>query len=188
MITLPHPHRSYLKAFWIIMTLSSSGVMIGASLALGTWWGCVLGIGLGCISLVYALLEVNMRVMWVTYRAWNKLAELVTSVLQTAIVAISFFIMFVSVGKLGSSLRIDLPTAQQSLWIRRGTVPLHAYESQSGFPTSLKKNAHWAKLFVSWATRSGKYWILFLLPFLYILSFLDTAPSEETAAGIYTLF
>ena len=188
MITLPHPHRAYLKAFWIIMTLIASGLVIGTSLILGNLWGIGLGVGLGCIGMVYGLVVVNMRVMLGAYKTWNKFAGLLTEGLQTVIVAISFFVMFVVVGKLGTSLRLDMPKANQSLWKRRGNMPLLAYESQSSFPRPVKKVSHWGKFFISWATQSGKYWVWFLYPFLYVLSFLDMEPSDETPSGIYTLY
>ncbi len=185
---LPPAQRAYIKAFWVIMTLSVSGLLIGTSLMFGNLWSLVPGIGIGCISLIYGLLEINMRVLWIAYKAWNKLAEFVTSCLQTAIIAISFFIVFTLVGRLGSTLHMDPPNSKQSLWVSRKATPLKAYESLSSFPVLTSRRSHWALCFVTWAAKSGKYWSWFLLPFLYLLSLLEVEHEEAAPQGIYTLY
>lgn len=187
-MTLPHPHRAFIKAFWVLMTLTTSGLLCSAAWMMDSVWGIMLGIGFLCVSFPYGLMEINMRVMLDVYKAWNKLATFVAEVLRAVSLSIAFFVIFVVAGRFGSSLRLEMPKSNASLWNRRQTIPLLAYESQSVFPKTSQGPAHWGKFFISWATQAGKYWVWGLFPCLFILSFLDKGPSDETPANIYTLY
>jgi len=185
---LPSPERAHIKAFWVVMTVMGTGMLLAASLIFGNVWTLVSSVVIGGVSLIYGLLEINMRVLWIAYKVWNKMATLTASGLQTAIIAISFFMMFTLVGRFGSTLRMNPPEARDSLWVPRQATPVGAYESLSGFPETPTRRKHWASCFVTWAAQSQNYWSWFLLPFLYVLSLLEVEQEDSVPQGIYTLY
>jgi hypothetical protein len=126
--------------------------------------------------------------MLLPYRVWNRLARDFAHYASLLLMGICFYIIFVAVGRAGSSLRLARPTATQSLWVPRKTLAPTTYGNQHAIATegSLKKGQI-ASLF-SWALHSGNLWTCCLLPFLILLSLFETEQENSVPAGIYTLF
>jgi hypothetical protein len=102
---------------------------------------------------------------------------------------ICFYMIFVTVGRTGGSLRLARPDATQSLWLPRGTLTPRAYVSQHSAATEASPEKGWIWAFLSWALRSDTVWALSLLPFFILLSALQIDQKKSNfPANIYTLF
>lgn len=187
MIRLPSPTQAYLKSFWTIGTAIFSVVVYFSTLSWAPSW-TPLAVTSSLLILGYGLLEINLRIMWMAYKVWNILAERATSILQTIILCVCFFVILVLVGRFGSALKVKRDMPANSLWSPKGTIPIAVYESQSTFPTCSPAARSWELCYLTWSSKSRKYWTWFLLPFLYLLSILEPERNETAPQGIYTLY
>ena len=145
-------------------------------------------------GVLVALLLALPGLLWpqtvsIPYRVWHKLDREFTRCARLWLTGICFYIVFVAVGRLGSSLRLARPTAEGSLWVLRRTDAVTTYGSAHGVVTAEAAQGSWASAFVSWAMHSGNGWACCLLPFMALLSLLE--PEQESAnvpTNIYTLY
>lgn len=187
MILLPDPpRRSWLMSFWIVMSVCAGLVTGGLAALLGS--GHLLGFGVS-LAIVLALSgRLRPEAISLPYRAWNKLARYYGSAAEVALTAIWFYIVFAAVGKLGSSLRLARPTSNESLWLLRRTCGVTIYGSHHDLQTKPSNKKHWTCAFVSWTLKSGNVWAICLLPFLLLISIVETPDHETFPSNIYTLF
>jgi hypothetical protein len=188
MITLlSPPRRAWLISFWLVMSLGS-GLLIGLLLALlmsPRWFG--FGVMLALVLALPGLLWPQAIAR--PYMAWNRLARYFASAASLRLMRICYYIVFVAVGRTGSSLSLAHPPSTTSLWIPRGTLAPSAYVSQHGVATKASPEQGWVAAFLSWAAQSGNVWALSLLPFFILLVALRTDQKKSSfPANIYTLF
>jgi hypothetical protein len=188
MITLPsRPRRAWLMGFWLAISVCS-GLLIGLLLALliaPQWFGLggILMLVLACTGLL------RRQAIRRAYAVWNRLAHYFSRTVQLLLMGICFYIIFVAVGRTGSTLRLAHPPPTTSLWAPRGTLASSAYVSQYGARDGASLQKGWIATFLSWAVRSGNLWALSLLPFFILLSALQIDQEKNTfPASIYTLF
>jgi hypothetical protein len=187
-IDLPSPpRRTRLMSFWLVSS-AVSGVLVGilSALLVAPEW-----IGTGVIL---ALLMAVPGFLWPQfvsrpYQVWNRLARYFARRACLVLIGVCYFVIFVAVGRAGSSLQILRPTFSSSLWLPRGTLTPAAYFHQydvtvKGFPQT-----GWVRSYFSWALGSGNVWAVCLLPFLLLLKSLQVdQKSSSFPTNIYTLF
>jgi hypothetical protein len=172
--------RSEMTAFWLLAAVI---VAVGAWMALtmtSTWarvaWAAAAG---GCILIPGAFWSV-----WFEFgvRGWNKGVRLLTPVLRRYTLIVCYYLFFGSVSRVGSSLDVVPQRAQSSKW-----TPRTPSDAASRRRASKSNRAYWAEVLA--ATRTGRGWAIFLLPFVLLLRLLHverrgTSPPSST----YTLY
>jgi hypothetical protein len=187
-INLPSPPRlAFLKSFWLVICIGS-GMFVGAlvSLLVSTRWGIMVA---AAAALVAWLGLLRPQIAATPYRIWNKLARTFARYARGWLLLICFYVVFLGVGRAGSPIRLLPPIASKSLWV---PWEIHAAGVQESCRGVIEENGlprGWVLPFIRWATRTRNWWAYCLVPFLALLSVLDTE-GEESAfpAGIYTLF
>ena len=188
MIVLPPypPLQAWLKAFWVVITLVSgltAGVFLTLSVS-GHWFlpALVLSVAMALPGLKWP------QIAAFPYRAWNKLAREFARRGQLCLLLVCHYVVFVVVGRSGSSLRLARPTPTESMWIPRRTGAPSFRGSAHGIIVE-PENRGWASAFISWAAQSGNAWAWFLWPFLMLLSAFHAEDEKgEVPANVYTLF
>jgi len=187
MVNLPsHPRQAWLKSFWLAIALLS-GSVIGVLLAFlqsSLWLGG--GIMLGIVTALPGLLW--PQAVKSSYHVWNKLSGLYMHAARVAVKAICFYIIIVTTGWGGTSLRLARPTFAESFWQSRRTLAPASYPYQYEADARHHSWKNWQGLYLSWSAYSGNWWTICLLPFLIVLSFLDTEDESDLPSKIYTLF
>lgn len=188
MITMPFPpRRAFLLSFWSIMSLIC-GLSVGTFLAImiSPEW-LILGIGISFLLTLTGLIW--KRATLFAYRAWNKLAREYSRFTRQWLMFISYYVIFMVVGRSGSSLKLAKPVKGKSMW-----VPFKVYiATDHGNPNGniidefIHKN--WISAFFAWAKNSGNWWACCLLPFFMLISAIDEEEKKNLhPANIYTLF
>lgn len=184
MILLPsRPQRAWLRSFW------ASVCLLGAALV-GTlaWLYRTEFLWLtAAIGVFFAVGMIAPHLLVWPYRAWNKLARLYAGYAEALVLRISFFTVCVPAGWAGSRIRVKRPPPEGTLWLPR--------ESQNPvdqpFPTqkSGMRDESWVARYMAWAWQTGEVWRLGLLPFLLLLSTLQSTEQDLTVPeNTYTLF
>lgn len=120
------------------------------------------------------------------YRLWGRAARLYAKVVRRVLLMLCHAVISLA-GLAGTSLVLARPAANRSLWHARETLPTSAYGSQFEAAGPGWTGRPWRAL-VDWAVRSRNVWLIALVPFLVILSLLETEEESRYPAGIYTLF
>lgn len=188
MITLPSPARfAYLRSFWLVMSCSS-GLLIEVVLSQMTsarWFG------FGLILAPIVALPGVLRPQTVSfpYRVWNKTARILAKYARLSLIGICFFFIFVVVGLTGGSLKLSCPRLGQSLWVPLDSLRPTTYASQHTLSNDCSARKGWISTIFSWSLHSGNLWACVLVPFLMLLSVLETEDSDNRSlTDIYTLF
>jgi hypothetical protein len=187
-IVLPSPpRRAWLMSFWLVSS-AVSGVLVGilSALLVAPVW-----IGTGVIL---ALLMAVPGFLWPQfvsrpYQVWNRLARYFARRACLVLMGICYFVIFVAVGRAGSSLQIHRPTLSTSLWLPRGTLKPAAYFHQYDATAKGLPQTGWMRSYLSWALGSRNVWAVCLVPFLLLLKFLQVDQKDSSSlTNIYTLF
>lgn len=187
MVTLPPIRRACLRSFLFVITLLS-GLCVTSVLALlvPRWFAASAMLTL--VLTVVGLLRPHEWTMWLFYRVWNEIASRWASCARGILLGICYYVVFVAVGRTGSSLSLERTHPAHSCWVPRITLAPAAYGSQSRLPIGEFPQKGWITNVFSWAARSGNLWACGLLPFLILLSALATDEESEVSDNIYTLF
>ncbi|HEX9665703.1 MAG TPA: hypothetical protein VGA95_04000 [Thermodesulfobacteriota bacterium] len=172
--------------FWLGLTLAG-GLLIGSLLALLV--SPILSGVTVILALMFTLLGFLQRqVASIVYEAWNRVARRFTRVARIVLMGICFYIIFVAVGRTGSSLGLARPTSGRSMWVPRKTLQPIGYPHQYNVSRKELPQRGWIPTFLSWAAQSGNFWAFCLLPFLILLRFLETEEESNFPNNIYSLF
>ena len=186
MIVLPPIREVCLQSFGVVMGLFA-GLLIGIlSSLLGISRPFILGVGVASAVMFPGLLWPQM--LSLAYRAWNKFARIFAGYARVLLAGICFYIIFVTVGRSGAALRPNRSPGSRSQWIPRETLAPAAYSALHAVPMKRPSEHGWISDFLLWASRSGNLWVVCLLPFLILLSVLETDDEGSFPSGIYTLF
>jgi hypothetical protein len=183
-LTLPSGvRRAEIKSFCVAM---SGIVLFMHFLAIGASWSCIYATT-GIVS--FALLGlIYPRLMKVPYRIWNKSAKLYARFAQTYLMAICYYII-VTIVRLAGKSRQFVPTrSSSSSWVLLRSLPGDVYDSQYEAFDPLSSRPPWIVGFVSWAWRTRNICALCVLPFLIMISVLESDNATAHAPNIYTLF
>lgn len=188
MVMLPsQPYRgANLKGFWLVVS-ASIGALVGSLLILlisPEWFGggVAIAIVIAPIGLVWPMAVSK------PYKAWNLLARYFAASARLALSGISFYIIVVTAGKMGSSLRLTAPAPTRSGWAPRDTLSGERLISPDIFPTRPSIDRSWILDYVSWAARSRNLWAVSLLPFLILLAAFETDTQRSVPSETYTLY
>jgi hypothetical protein len=122
------------------------------------------------------------------YRVWNRLAREFSRFARFWLTSISFYIIVFSVGRGGSRLRTDGPTASESLWMPRNAFASECNPLRSPTSDGIVRRSCAAN-YVSWCVRSGNLWAICLLPFIVLLATFDSDQQQTNVPeNLYTLF
>jgi hypothetical protein len=189
MITLPDfpPRRAFLLSFWIILSC-------GFGLAMAILMISSVAPSWGFLALVTAVLAAALGITWpqfaaLPYRAWNKIARLLSEMGRFWILSVCYYTFFFPVGSLGSQLKLAPPLPNESFWVpREGPDVEPQFQSATIAPENFFER-EWTAAYVSSCREPGRLWALFLLPFLLLLRVFEIEDSKSSVpANIYTLY
>jgi hypothetical protein len=187
MIHLPsHPNQVCLTAFWLSFSMASS--ILGAALLYHVLASVQLS-GIGFVSVPIVLLPLLLweKGLMLCYRLWNRLAREVGRFAQKVILRICFHLVFRAAGFAGSSMTIDRPSPEQSLWANKETLGSSSYFGQHRVSPK-RSPVNWVWSVASWSRQSRDLLPFCLLPFLLLLWALEPNQETEVSGDIYTLF
>jgi hypothetical protein len=177
-------------SFWLVISISI-GALFGILLALrvSPAW-LAFGVILTSTLVLPGLLRPQLALL--AYRAWNKLARYLVRVLRLLLMGLCFYTVFLAVRcrkRRRSSLKLASSTPNESMWVSRGTLRPESYASPYLAETGHSSRSGWIANFISSITNSGEFWAFSLLPFLILLSVLQTDDEQTNfPTNIYTLF
>ncbi len=190
MITVALPsaeRRALVRAFW----LSISGLTALPWLAVALWTqepvfalaGAVAAVLVGSVS------SIREGFVWRVYRAWNRrLVQPFVSRATRVVMAVCFFVILVAVGRAGSRMRLAVSDGAFTSWASRTSLARDAYRTLFAAASSGRADAGWIANYWRWATQTGNFWAVSLLPFLAVLKLLTGEEEQAVQADIYTLF
>jgi hypothetical protein len=168
----------------------SLGIGLPAGIILG-WLVSPARLTLG-VALALALAAAGLlfpQAAMSAYTAWNAVAHYLARAIRLLLMGICFYIVFVAVGQKTLSLRLARPTDDESLWSPRGTLAPSAYGRQDSTGVTGSTSHDWRSAYISWAVHSRNLWSITLLPFLILISSLETDQKKARfPASLYTLY
>lgn len=191
MITLPtHARRHWVTAFAKALTalLIASCAVLGA----GLWWimssgsplaGAGVGAALGIVmsALLFATDASRRR----SYDVWVRMSRRISSALAAYLTRLLFGVIAVA-GIGGSRFELRRPRGASTNWRPKQPVPGEAYVSQHGSPDA--PDMGWIRAYVSWGLKDGGVWVLFVLPLIALLGWVQTQEKGSFGGNVYTLY
>lgn len=147
----------------------------------------VCGVG-ACLTVAVALTAHLWPWAWtLPYRAWNRLGRHYGDVARLYLLGLCYVIVS-AVGLAGPSKDFTRDPRFGSGWIFRksGSEPASNGRVQGDDTMALKRG--WLRTYVLWAIQSGQIWRCALLPFLVLLSMLESDERSQVPTQTYTLF
>lgn len=186
-IFLPlRPRRAFLTSFGL--TIALLGMLMMAAIS---WQrGSLPLLAVGAFATLALAVSAKLRPEWwvLPYRVWNKVARLYAPVARAYILLVCYYTIFPVLRLLGSTLTSSPASSSESAWVQRGTLPVTMYGSQHHTAQEQAGVYGWVRSYASWAMRSRQPWALALLPFLILISLLETVEETSYPVDIYTLF
>ena len=191
MITLPtEAQRHWVTAFAKALTalLVMNGVVLGA----GSSWllsgvpplvGA--GIGAALAGVILALLFATAGARRRSYDLWVRLSRRISSTLAAYLTRLLFGVVAVA-GISGSKFVLKRPPGAGTNWQPKRPVPAEAYVSQHGLPDA--SGVGWIRAYVSWGLKGGGVWVLFVLPLIALLGWVQTQEKGSFGGNVYTLY
>jgi len=144
----------------------------------------------GVLTLVLAFPGLlRPQIVSIPYLAWNKLAREFARCSRILVMGICYYVIFAAVGRAGSKLMLSRPLSSRSLWIPLEALSPAAYVNQYSVIKDNSPGEGWISTYLLWAVRSGNLWACCLLPFLLLLSALESDQNtSEFPTSTYTLF
>ncbi len=190
MILLEYPANVIqLRSFWLVL-----------SLIIGLLTGCFLNFLFSPIWIVFGLLItfglalpglIRPQFARMPYRIFNKFVRVFTYCANEWILFVCFFIIYITGGTKGSSLRLTKPNKSESLWEPRSLGSSGICGSGMNKSALLPESSQsgWFFIFVRWVIRSGNWRILYLLPFFILIAvFRKENLSTTISENVYTLY
>jgi len=183
-MTLPRPTRARLRAFWLTGDGLAGTALEAGALRLGPHWVAIaLPVGLVVTGLTGWFDPDLVRPV---YERWNDLARVARHALRIWILLLAFQVVR-TVGRTGAADGADGTPRSGSGWRPRETTERRAYPAPSPFP-AWSGSRGWAAELRAWARRSGRPWVLALVPYLWLLRALGGRFGGGPAGHNYTLY
>lgn len=184
---LSTPRQAWLTGFGLCA--SAMSLLLSAVAALHQQSFSVFGAGV-CLALVLALSACLWPWIWTwPYRAWNRLGRHYGDVARLYLLGLCYLIVS-AVGLAGPSKDFTRDPRFGSGWISRksSSEPTSNGRVQGDDTKALKRD--WVRTYVLWAIQSGQIWRCALLPFLILLSMLESDERSHVPVPTqtYTLF
>ncbi len=178
------PRRATLRSFCLVCCLVGAacfGVVLPARADIALC-GIVAIVFIGSIGWVFPKL-VNRP-----YRIWNGFARCYAGIAERTILRICYATVMIPAGWTETALRLRRPASAESLWTPRASLSASSYQQLHSYPCSETRDTGWVRRYVAWARSSNQVWVLALLPFLCVLSWLKNDEETVVRESIYTLF
>lgn len=187
MILPPYPpRRAHLRSFALV--IGGAAGLVAAALT-SAYLGGVAGTAAGALVMLLIATPgwIQPELVRHAYRFWYLSSHRVARFARRALLWICYHSVFDLAGRAGNRLGIE-PTGKASAWTERTTLPPPLFRSQDG-SVVVDAGAHgWVRPLSGWALRSGRPWVLALVPFLVLLNALDDHRQDALPADIYTLY
>ena len=186
MVLLPTVRAAYLKSFALSLGLAS--VLLGGGLSY--WLGPRTPVVLIAVTaVVFSLLGIlRPSIMARPYKLWNSTARYFARGSRLILMSICFYVVFLAVGRAGTSLKLARPMAALSLWTSKKMIAPAAFHYEfSSIENGLTQKG-WFLSYFYWSKTSGQLWALCLVPFLVMLASVEIYTDRRFPAGVYTLF
>ena len=184
MILLPDPpKRHWVRAFWWAFTITATLVATAVAFAVPQLGGPVVGPIVGAVLLAAGAVAPGLRVS--VYRAWNRAARKSGALVAAYTTRLLFFVVSVA-GRGGSAFLMNAPSKGASSWSAKQTVQPAHYQSQ--FPGSGGNKGSWRGLLLSWSQRTGRIWMMPMVPLLGLLGMVQTSEKGSFGGNVYTLY
>jgi hypothetical protein len=183
-VMLPNPaDREAVVGFWLSVVLLMAGALL-AVLAVVGWWSTLTALAVLAIAAVGLIVGLRReRSVHRFYLLWNRAARLYAERARAVVLGLWYYIVFAPLGRAGgSALR-----KQGSDWLRRETLSAEAYPNLGG-PHTDGAPAGTLRDYIGWAARSGRLWLVFLIPLFWLLVLVDPKGARAAATDIYTLY
>ena len=183
-VILPDPaDREAVVGFWVSITLLTGGALL-ALLAIVGWWSTATALAVSVI--VVGALIVGLpreRLIHRVYLLWNRAARGYAGRAREVVLAIWYYTVFATVARTGGSTL----KKEGSDWLQRETLSASAYANLGGSQTD-SSPAGTLRDYTRWAARSGRLWLVLLIPLFSLLALLDPKGTRAAASDIYTLY
>jgi hypothetical protein len=184
LIVPARPSRAALRAFWLTMSVWGG---LGTALLVPLDVVSRLAVGVLVAALIVLGAWLCPRDAKALYRLWARASRLHARITRLVLLRLCHGVVFVAVGRAGSTLKLAPPRPDESLWVPRSTLASAAYRSQFEATNGTSPVGPWMAT-ATWSMRSGNLWTLALVPFLALIAALETEDRQRFPAGIYTLF
>ncbi len=178
-----------LRSFWLVVSLII-GLLIGFFLNIifsPIWFvfGLFIAIGLAIPGLI------RPQLANIPYRVFNKAARVFTYCANEWILFVCFFIIYITGGTKGSSLRLTKPNKSESLWEPRslGSPGICGSSMNKSVLLPESSQSGWFFIFIRWVIKSGNWRLLYLLPYFVLIAvFRKEKLSTTISENVYTLY
>ena len=186
MIALPsRPDRDLLMGFWLALCLG----IAAAAAAMGALAGLPhpLAIGAAAALIGGGLGMLRPGIVSPLYALWNRAARAYARRARRAILAVYYYMAFAAGRLAGSSVRLRGPGDGASGWVPRRSLAPEEYPGQAP-AAGASGEGWWPVVLVRWSVRSGRPWVIALLPLFVLLRALEAKETEAVHSNIYTLY
>jgi hypothetical protein len=192
MITLPgHITTTMLQSFWIVLWTFFFGIIsIFSVIVLNSYVYLMMLLLIPIFSLP-GYLYPEFIVPY--YQLMNRILNKIKREIRKLVLAVihQLFLKFLKIESRNNSVSID-PPSSGSLWQEKTIENLIGENGTYDVSIDLASGKPWYKPFLLWIMRTKKWWILPVIPFSIILSFLsDESEKQEQKAvahDTYTLY
>lgn len=183
--------RATLRGFWLFVSVLA-GLVVGVAAPLLGPVSASAGIAAGAATATVVAMPglIFPSLVWLPYRAWNRLARTFGARTARYVTAVCFFTVMLALHRTVGARTFERSSDEPSMWRPRGTQPPEAYASQYHQPTGADSDPAWAAPLRGWMRQSGHRWAWALLPFLALIRLLDTDGHKRHTPSrhIYTLY
>ncbi len=187
-IALPvQANTAWLKGFWLAVSLGIGLLISVLLLIIGPPKWVALGPGVAVGIALPGLLRPQL--ILTQYKVWNRLVNAYIRYASAFVLLIVFYVMFVAVGRIGSTLVLTPPNGATSMWVpmKSHTRPEHSAAGKGLRNRSSIRGWIWA--YRAMASESRNWWTLSLIPFTLLLSALQSEREHASfPESIYTLY
>ena len=180
------PNKARLKSFWLVVSASVFLALLIVPLfriPFSPGWLVPATISTAIVALPGIL---RPSLVTLPYRAFNKAARLMASLLSEWIMFICFGAVTVAAGRKWDWLMASPPSTNASHWIARNGGNL----DENGSITIVDGDeTDWLTPFLKWIRRTGNWTMYLLLPYMHLLSAIQREQeSLDVPDNVYTLY
>jgi hypothetical protein len=188
MITLPkHISTTMLQSFWIVLwTMVVSLLVIIIYFTLNSLSSFLLILLLPVIILPgYRNPELIIKF----YNVFNRLLRVIQRASQKLILWVIYFLYFGTHRVTSQDLQSKIQSAPpSSMWEIKTIENIAGEKTEFDVSLDVNKGTSGLRPLLKWISRSGKWWLFTLVPFILIISFLAEDEAKAAAHDTYTLY
>lgn len=186
MISLPsRPDRDVLAGFWSVLGLGAG--ISAATLGVLAGWPHPVAVGAACALVLGGIGVASPEAARRLYALWNRAARAYGRRARPVILTVYYYAAFTAGRLAGSKVPMRRTDDHTSGWTPRRSLLPEEYASQAP-SAGAAGDGWWPVVVARWSLRSGRPWVIALLPLLVLLRGLDSDETEEVESNIYTLY